>query len=295
MNKLIKFQSNLFIVMSGLALIIGYGLDLSANLFILFIALSFIVLLGVPHGSLDVLFASQTFDFINLTHWVKFILYYFIAALTMILVWFILPNIFFICFLILSAIHFSDDLNLLGFAVMKFSYGASIITFPSLLFSSELIDLYAIIVDIETSTILVNTFQFISMSAGLILAVQLLNKKIEVRTKLEVLCVCGLFLLLNPLLAFVIYFCVMHSARHLIRSHFFLHKFTKQAFFSALIFPTIAAIIMGLFIWWVGTNKTLEIDVIRIIFIGLAVLTVPHAWVLKKSKFQAWYESTSNY
>jgi hypothetical protein len=35
-------------------------------------------------------------------------------------------------------------------------------------------------------------------------------------------------------------------------------------------------------------NKTLEVEMIRVIFIGLAALTVPHAWVLQKSNFQAW-------
>jgi NADH:ubiquinone oxidoreductase subunit 3 (subunit A) len=79
----------------------------------------------------------------------------------------------------------------------------------------------------------------------------------------------------------------MHSARHLIRSHFFLTKFTRQDFLNALIFPTIAVIMIGLFVWWVVANKTLEVNMIRIIFIGLAALTVPHVWVLKKSNFQA--------
>ena len=287
MNKLMKLQSNLFIFMSGFALSIGYGLDLHANLFILFIILAFIVLLGVPHGSLDVLFASQTFDLKHFTHWVKFILYYVTAALGVILVWLVVPSILFTSFLILSAIHFSEDLNLMDFKILKFCYGASIITFPSLLFSAELIDLYAMIIDIKTASSLVKVSQFIGISAGPILAIQLLNKKIEIRTKLEVICVCALFLLLNPILAFGIYFCIMHSARHLIRSHFFLTKFTRQDFLNALIFPTIAVIMIGLFIWWVVANKTLEVNMIRIIFIGLAALTVPHVWVLKRSNFQA--------
>jgi len=288
MNTLMKFQSNLFILMSGFTLFIGYGLDLNSNLFILFITLGFVVVLGVPHGSLDVLFASQTFDLKHLTHWVKFIIYYVIAALGVILVWLIAPNIFFISFLILSALHFSDDLNLMDFEVLKFSYGAAIITFPSLFFSAELINLYAMIVDIETAPSLVKAIQFVSIPAGIILATQLLNKIIEIRTKLEVLCVGAIFLLLNPILAFGVYFCVMHSARHLIRSHFFLHKFTMKVFLTVLILLTIAVVMMGLVVWWVGANTTLEVDMIRIIFIGLAALTVPHTWVLKKSNFQAW-------
>ncbi len=283
-----KFQSNLFILISSFALLFGYGLDLNANFQLLLLALIFVVLLGVPHGSLDVLFAIQTFDLKQLKHWLKFIGSYVIAALLVISIWLIAPNIFFVCFLLLSALHFSDDLNLIDSKALKLSYGALIITLPSLLFSHELIGLYAMIIDIKTSTYLVETSKFITVPAGLYLTVMLLNKKIGIRSKLETFSVCALFLLLHPILAFSIYFCGMHSLRHLIRSHFFLRKFTKQAFLNALIFPTIAVIIVGIFTWLIAENKTLEVEIIRIIFIGLAALTVPHAWVLQKSNFQAW-------
>jgi Brp/Blh family beta-carotene 15,15'-monooxygenase len=288
MKKLMEFQSNLFILISSFALLFGYGLDLNANFQLLLLALIFVVLLGVPHGSLDVLFAIQTFDLKQLKHWLKFIGSYVIAALLVISIWLIAPNIFFVCFLLLSALHFSDDLNLIDFKALKLSYGALIITLPSLLFSHELIDLYAMIIDIKTSTYLVEASKFITVPGGLYLTVMLFNKKIGIRTKLETFSVCALFLLLHPILAFSIYFCGMHSARHLIRSHFFLRKFTKRAFLNALIFPTIAVIILGIFTWLMAENKTLEVEMIRIIFIGLAALTVPHAWVLQKSNFQAW-------
>jgi Brp/Blh family beta-carotene 15,15'-monooxygenase len=287
MKKLMGFQSNVFIILTSLTLALGLAFDLDANLYGLMMVLVFVVLLGVPHGSLDVLFASQTYELKNMSHWLKFIAYYMAAALAVILVWWLVPNTFFIVFLILSALHFSDDLNLSDFAVLKLSYGTAIISFPSLLFSHELINLYAMIIQIDTATSIVKASQLISAPAGIIMAVYLLNQKIDVRTKLELLCTCALFLLLNPILAFGVYFCVMHSARHLIRSRFFLRSFTRQAFLNALIFPTIAVILMGLIIWWLGPKKPLEVDMIRIIFVGLAALTVPHAWVLKQSNFQA--------
>ncbi len=287
MMRLMGLQSNLFIIMTSLALTLGLGFDINANLYGFLMILIFVVLLGVPHGSLDVLFASQTYNLQNISHWLKFIAYYLAAALAVILVWFLLPNAFFIIFLILSAMHFSDDLNLSDFAVLKLSYGTAIISFPSLFFSHELINLYAMIIQTGTAASIVKASQFISMPAGIIMAFYLVNQKIDVRTKLELLCTCALFLLLSPILAFGVYFCLMHSARHLIRSRFFLRKFTRQAFLNALIFPTIAVILMGLIIWWIGPKKPLEIDMIRIIFVGLAALTVPHAWVLKQSNFQA--------
>jgi beta-carotene 15,15'-dioxygenase len=287
MLKLMGVQSNLFIIMTSLALALGLVFDLNTNLYDLLLILVFVVLLGVPHGSLDVLFASQTYELKNISLWLKFIAYYLAATLAVILVWWLVPNVFFIVFLILSALHFSDDLNLSDFAVLKLSYGTAIISFPSLLFSHELINLYAMIIETNTATNIVKASQFISMTAGMVIAFYLVNQKIDVRTKLELLCTCALFLMLNPILAFGIYFCLMHSARHLIRSRFFLRQFTSKAFLNALIFPTIAVILMGLIIWWIGPKKPIEVDMIRIIFVGLAALTVPHAWVLKQSNFQA--------
>ncbi|MDG1073477.1 MAG: Brp/Blh family beta-carotene 15,15'-dioxygenase [Methylophilaceae bacterium] len=291
MNKYMQLQSNLFILMSGLAALFGAGLDHHTSLYLLLITTSCVVILGVPHGALDVLFASQTFALKTLAGWGQFILYYLIAALAFILVWLWMPNLFFISFLILSALHFSEDLNYINNRILKFSYGAVIITLPSLRFGPALIDLYAMVIEIEAATRLVKLSQLISVSAALIIAIQLLNNRIAIRTKLEMLCACVLFLLLNPLLAFGIYFCVMHSARHLIRSRFFLPQFSRQAFLNALFFPTIAVIIIGLLIWWLGPKKPLEVDIIRIVFIGLAALTVPHAWVLQRANFNGWSSS----
>jgi len=294
MNKIMKLQSNLFMFISLLALPLAYELDLNANVYILFVTLGFIVLLGVPHGSLDVLFARQTFNLRYLTNWLKFIIYYVAASLAVVLVWWVSPDFFLISFLILSAIHFSDDLNLIDFGIFKLLYGTSIITLPSLFFGTELINFYTILVDIEAATAIVKASQLISMIVGLTLAVVILIKKIEPRIKLEVVCVFLIFLLLNPIIAFGIYFCLMHSARHLIRSNYFLREFTKTQFFQALIYPTIAVIIMGAIVWWVGGNEKVEVGLIRIIFIGLAALTVPHAWVLKKANFQSWSISKSS-
>jgi beta-carotene 15,15'-dioxygenase len=288
MNQLLKLQSNLFLFISLFALILGHGLDPSANLFIMMAALVCIVIMGVPHGSLDVLFARKTFEIKYLKHWIKFISFYLIAAFSIILFWIFLPNLFFVTFLILSALHFSDDINSIGFTALKVIYGASMISLPSLLFSHELINLYAMLIERQAATKIVSASQFVGALVLLILLVQLLNKQINIRAKLETACVFSLFLLIHPILAFTIYFCFMHSARHLIRSHFFLRKFSSQAFFNALILPTAAVIIMGILVWWLGANEHLEIEMIRIIFIGLAALTVPHAWVLEKSNFLAW-------
>jgi len=80
----------------------------------------------------------------------------------------------------------------------------------------------------------------------------------------------------------------MHSARHFVRSHFFLDSFKRQHFIYALIVPTIAVIMMGVSVWHWKLTPSFEKDLIQIIFVGLAALTVPHAWVLNKANFSEW-------
>jgi hypothetical protein len=50
---------------------------------------------------------------------------------------------------------------------------------------------------------------------------------------------------------------------------------------------------MGVGVWYWKLTPSFEKDLIQIIFVGLAALTVPHAWVLNKAKFSEW--ATSNY
>jgi Brp/Blh family beta-carotene 15,15'-monooxygenase len=285
MNSLLTIQSNCLIAVSICAATFAFGLDYNTNVLVFMLAMALIVLFGVPHGALDVLFASQTYGLTNITSWLKFLIAYVAAAAVIVLIWLIIPNSFFIAFLILSIWHFSDDLNIPGVNLTKLTYGVSIIVMPSVFYSAELIHLYGMIIDFDVAKNLVNTCQLLIYPRIFMLLMQFISKKIEFRTKMEIFSVVLLLTVLPPLLAFALYFCFMHSARHIIRSIFFLNKFTRRTFLLALVLPTLSVIIIGTVIGMVTATLSIETDMIRIVFIGLAALTVPHAWVLKKAKF----------
>jgi Brp/Blh family beta-carotene 15,15'-monooxygenase len=104
---------------------------------------------------------------------------------------------------------------------------------------------------------------------------------------IELCALAAPMLLLPPLLAFAFYFCIVHSLRH-----FLLLLASQRQAIKALDVkilarraapPTAGAIVLGLITWW-GMNAgaaKLEgawlADGVRVIFWGLAVLTVPHA------------------
>jgi Brp/Blh family beta-carotene 15,15'-monooxygenase len=288
MHRILLFQSNLAIAASLLVALLSLGMSPHLNPTMLLGALSLVVILGVPHGSLDVLFARQTYQLAHMTKWIKFLSLYMASCLLIIALWMLAPGFFFVAFLILSAIHFSDDINLPGHQLLKLSYGFAIISLPSLMNGNELTNLYGMIVDAELAQHIVLISKYVSLFLLPALLLLFYINKVNFRSQLEITSISILFLLATPILAFTIYFCLMHSARHLVRSRFFLEAFQRQQFIYALILPTIAVIIMGFGIWHFKLAPSFERDLIQIIFVGLAALTVPHAWVLNKANFSKW-------
>jgi Brp/Blh family beta-carotene 15,15'-monooxygenase len=288
MHKILLFQSNLAIAASLMVALLSLGIDPHLTPAMLLGALSLVVILGVPHGSLDILFARQTYQLVHITKWIKFLSLYMASCLLIIALWILAPGLFFVIFLLLSAIHFSDDINLSGHRLLKLSYGFAIISLPSLMNGSELTNLYGMIVDAELAQQIVLISKYVSLFLLPALFLLFYINKVNFRSQLEIISISILFLLATPILAFTIYFCLMHSARHLVRSRFFLDGFKRQQFIYALILPTIAVIVMGFGIWHFKLTPSFERDLIQIIFVGLAALTVPHAWVLNKAKFSKW-------
>ena len=288
MHKILQLQSNLAIAASLLVALLSLGINPHLNPTMLLVALSLVVILGVPHGSLDVLFARQTYQLEHIKKWIKFLSLYMASCLLIIALWILMPGLFFVAFLILSAIHFSDDINLPGHQLLKLSYGFAIISLPALMNGNELTNLYGMIVDAEFALQIVLISMYVSLFLLPALLILFYRNKVNFRSQLEITSISILFLLATPILAFTIYFCLMHSARHLVRSRFFLDGFQRQQFIYALILPTIAVIMMAFGIWHFKLTPSFERDLIQIIFVGLAALTVPHAWLLNQANFSKW-------
>ena len=293
MNKWLLMQSNLLILVGLLVAFFAHGMGLQAQPAWLLISLGAIVLLGVPHGSLDVLFALRAYELNSLKAWVVFLMAYLLVAMGIILLWLLLPVWFFIGFLIFSALHFSDDLNTPNHMLIKLSYGAAVICLPSIVHGEALVGLYALFVDASVAQRIVTVSQWLNYPILFLMGILLFNRQINIREKLDAYAVLAIMTLLPPILAFAVYFCLMHSARHLIRSHAFFGKLNARLFIMALVLPTLAVIIMACGVWLFTTTRTFELDLIRMVFIGLAALTFPHAWVLKQAKFTEQFRKPS--
>ena len=209
MRRILLFQSNLAIAASLLVALLTFGIDSHLNSAMLLIALALVVILGVPHGSLDVLFARQTYQLVHVKKWIKFLGLYMVSSLLIIALWNLLPGLFFVIFLMLSAIHFSDDINLSGHQLLKLSYGFAIISLPSLINGEELTNLYGMIVDAELAQQIVLITKYVSLFLLPFLLILFYINKVNLRNQLEIASISILFLLATPILAFIIYFCFM--------------------------------------------------------------------------------------
>ena len=83
--------------------------------------------------------------------------------------------------------------------------------------------------------------------------------------------------ILPPLVGFALYFCIIHTGRHMqhiwrcIQSH----TTPRQILLQAAIFA-IASWLFGLImLFWLDSGNVSQ-DLLQVIFIGLAALTVPH-------------------
>ena len=93
----------------------------------------------------------------------------------------------------------------------------------------------------------------------------------------ELLGAAALALLAPPLMFFIVYFCALHSARHLREGFREEHGHGRRLTLLVVAAYTLAPLALAA-AFLVGTAGTAALDeqLLRVVFIGLAALTVPH-------------------
>ena len=96
---------------------------------------------------------------------------------------------------------------------------------------------------------------------------------------IEICLLLTIFYLFDPLLSFAIYFCFVHTYKHLnhLIKMIFTHLENKKFVIYTTILFTIISWIAGLYIiYFLSINFSIYESFIKVIFIGLAALTLPH-------------------
>ena len=261
----------------------------SNNLII--VSLFLILTIGISHGSLDHIKGKQLLKILGFQSSIIFYFGYLMISLITIFTWILFPNFLLLFFLIVASYHLGkEDSEFLNkskkknFELVYFLKGSLVIVAPLLFHKNETIFIFqSLNFDISESILINNLmlyyFILLSFCSSIFLC---LNKNLDTKSLLimDFLSILILNYFLNPILAFSVYFCFLHSIRHSISLIKKINNNIKKGFpiFLKKAFPltiiTILAYVIALF--FLNNYNELDETIYKVMFIGLASLTFPH-------------------
>ena len=274
-------HSIVFCFLSALVILLFHYFTMS-TLTQLVVLTGAVILAGLPHGALDPLLFIQTNGEINRKKSIRFYLSYVLGATVTFLFWLWQPEISLILFLVISAWHFADD----WCAVLPRSYqlgvGASVIILPIFFQPVEVITLFGYLGVNWSQTAVANVIFIPGVLACAVMILAVLTSLYRKSwASLEVFSLGALAVLTPPLIFFSVYFCLLHSPRHILN----VIEVLKPNIRSLLIYG-ITFTLLSLVIIFAAVESRTAIQgsavLTQAIFIGLFCLTVPHMFVVNR-------------
>ena len=248
-----------------------------------------IVALGVPHGALDSVFARRRLSLRSFRMWCWFGARYVGYMAAVVAVWFLAPGTFLVLFLLLSAFHFSGDPIGDCSVFVRAVQGGAVLLLPALLHGPELSTLFGMLVGGKAAGAIVPSMSVAAVPCvGIVLVAIAVASRTSKQVAFELLTVAVLVTFASPLIGFTMYFCGMHSARHIVRTV----AYTGNAGLTSLgllaIAPMLGVGALGLIGWWLFSGVQMEVKVIQLLFVGLASLTLPHMLLVEPVRLEGW-------
>ena len=266
---------------------IEYLKNNNLNLVCLFLILS----IGISHGALDNIKGKKLLKFLKVKSISLFYIGYILISLFIILIWFFFPEFLLLTFLIIASYHFGkEDTDFMFYEktlkkdLLYFLKGSLVIIAPLIFHKNETIEIFkSLNFNISEFFIIENEFLYLLLIASLLSSFYLTFKKeLDLKSILIMDCFSILILnyFLNPILAFTIYFCFLHSIRHSISLMLQLDNNIFRGFRSfikkTIPLTLITAIMYLISLYYINHYYELDQAVYKVIFIGLASLTFPH-------------------
>jgi Brp/Blh family beta-carotene 15,15'-monooxygenase len=243
-----------------------------------------IATIGVSHGSLDDFKGAKLLKILKIKNKLLFYFIYILISLAVISSWLIFPLFMLAVFLVVAAYHFGKEDSVFGkinkfklLNLLLFLKGSLIILAPLYFHHYETIQIFEILgvklTQYNNSLIIV--LIYLSLISNFFI-----NKNVLL-SLLDSFTIIILNINFEPLLAFTIYFCFLHSIRHSlsliqdINNRNFkkgLISFLKKALPLTII--TAFAFLIAVFL--LNEYYLLDSAILKVVFIGLASLTFPH-------------------
>jgi Brp/Blh family beta-carotene 15,15'-monooxygenase len=255
----------------------------------LIVVASLIVLLGIPHGALDTIFARQLYGIQTLGGWLRFALIYLLLSASVVGFFMLAPSGFLIGFLLISMLHFSGDPAGGTPWMARALYGGAIIVLPTLLYAGEITRLFALLVGIDSASLVTPFLRLLAwpwLIIFVLAAIQRLTK--DWLTALEMGAVALLAVLAPPLISFTVFFCAMHSARHILRTINYSDNSSLGLILGAMSLPMLGVLLASATAWHFLDGMPINGAIIQLVFVGLAALTVPHMALVERVRLSGW-------
>lgn len=263
---------------------LGYDASLAYKIPLLVI---FIALVGMPHGALDVMMIARLTQQgesksglaagVNHSYWLRlcgyYLLYTGVAGLAFGF-WLLFPSTALILFLVMAVSHFRHDWQGFGGRLMQMSLAALVVTGPACFHADAIAEYFqALFLSDQAISIIVVSMQSVALSA--ILLALYAPKKLSF-SRLLVLAIVGISAFcLDPLLFFIAYFCSLHSLLHTLSIKEEFDLSWPQLMYRVVPPMLITLLLMGT-VFVLVPFQTVDAQWLRVIFIGLFALTVPH-------------------
>ena len=248
------------------------------------IGLAGIVMIGLPHGAYDGAVAIHLGIIKRFSCFVKFMIIYVALAALVVTIWMIAPIISLIIFLTISMLHFGAGDIKNGQGVLGFSealaHGGLAIVGISQFHRSEVDEIFSYLINNDTTYVwlAIDILTVATIFAIITCVLQALNNSKWSFTVVELLLLGIIYAVAPPLLGFAIYFCCVHSARHFRKIYASIKQSVSTTSIrnQAILFTSISWIAAGIAFWMFADFANPGPTIMRITFIGLAALTVPH-------------------
>jgi len=291
-------KANPYLIFITLAIICGVTIVPSILEYSLEIFLVMVVLFGIPHGALDHLmhFKSTKNDPKNLLlFYSRYLGLVFIIAA----VWYFLPKLMFIVFLLISAHHFGQSQlfvikgskyikhlfyacwgTLLLSAIIFYNYPECLSIFTSITWLDAESWLFK---SIWSTSLIISAVSMLALSVFLIV-----NNKQNIKTLVEEWVILALLILLsikaNAVIAFAVYFGLWHSLRSLLIEYKTLSnifsRYSIGQFLVNLAPFTLLAIFFLVISYFIFNHFSTQISLYMFFIIFISTLTVPHLFVM---------------
>jgi len=246
-----------------------------------------IATIGISHGALDNIKGFKVLKSYGIKKKYFFYLTYIILSLLVILFWILFPVLILSLFLLIASYHFGkEDSQFIitkkrKFHDLSFLLKGSIIVLAPLMFHTE-----------ET----IKIFEILNVQLALtnkdillpFIILSLLSNHLVVNFKgghyaiyFDWITIIILNWVFDPLVAFTIYFCFLHSIRHSISLIYEINrnnlkKGLKEFIKKALPLTIITGVLYLIAVFILTNSYDLDNAILKVIFIGLASLTFPH-------------------